>query len=97
MSPIYQALLPSLGYNRHTPHAILYAPHKHGGASRHHPNTEQGTQHIRRLMGHLQQNDDVSKLFLIELNLLQLYAECGEQILTTNLHDYTYIPNTRLI
>ena len=96
MSPIYQALLPALGYNRHTPHAALYGPHRYGGAARYHLDTEQGTQHIRRFMGHLRQGDDVARLFLIELNLLQLYAGCGVQILSTHYKDYPYVPHTRL-
>ena len=88
MSPIYQAVLPSLGYNRHTPHAALFGPHRYGGAARHHLGNEQGTQHIRRFMGHLRQDDDIAKLFLVELNLLQLYAGCGDQILSTKHNDY---------
>ena len=96
MSPIYQALLPALGYNRHTPHAVVYGPHRYGGDARHHLDTEQGTQHIRRFMGHLRQGDDVARLFLIELNLLQLYAGCGAQVLSTNHKDYPYVPHTRL-
>ena len=96
MSPIYQAVLPLLGYNQHTPHAALFGPHRYGGASRHHLDNDQGTQHIRRFMGHLRQNDDIAKLFIIELNLLQLYAGCGEQILSTNYKDYPYVPHSRL-
>ena len=96
MSPIYQAVLPSLGYNRHTPHAVLFGPHRYGGAARHHLGNEQGTQHIRRFMGHLRQDDDIAKLFIIELNLLQLHAGCGVQILTANPNAYPYVPHTRL-
>jgi len=96
MSPIYQALLPSLGYNRHTPHAAIFGPLRYGGAARHHLGNDQGTQHIRRLMGHLRQDDDIAKLFIIELNLLQLYAGCGVQILTANPNAYPYVPHTRL-
>ena len=47
-------------------------------------------------MGHLRQDDDIAKLFIIELNLLQLYAGCGVQILSTNHNDYSYVPHTRL-
>ena len=96
MGPIYQAVLPSLGYNRHTSHAVLFGPHRYGGAASHHLGNEQGTQHIRRFMGHLCQDDDITKLFIIELNLLQLHAGCGVQILSTNYNDYPYAPHYHL-
>lgn len=87
MIPICQVLLSPLGYNRHTPHAAHFVPHRHGAAARHNLDNDQGTHHIRRFMGHLRQNDDVVRLFIIDLNLLQLYAGCGTQILSTNYSD----------
>ena len=96
MSPIYQALLPPLGYNRHTPHAVICGPYRYGGATRHHLDNDQRTQHIRQFMGHIRQDDDSIHLLLIELNLLQLYTGCGTQILSTNYADYSYVPNARI-
>ena len=96
MSPVYQALLPPLGYNRHTPHAVLYGPHRLGGGARHHLYSASGLHHINRFLGHLRQQDDVAKLYITALNLLQLYSGTGTPVLTTNYKQYSYVPNTRL-
>ena len=96
MSPVYQALLPPLGFNRHTPHAVLYGPHRLGGSSRHHLYSASGLQHINRFLGHLRQQDAIAKLYMTELNLLQLYSGTGTPILTTNYKQYSYVPNTRI-
>ena len=59
MIPVYQSILPPLGYNKHTPHAILYVPLKYGGASIHYLYSAQGLQHVRRIIGYIMKDDDI--------------------------------------
>ena len=72
MSPVYQSILPPLGYNRDTPHAILYGPLKYVGASRYHLYSAQRIKHVRRVIVHIRHDNDIALLYIVELNLLQL-------------------------
>ena len=53
--PIYQAILPKMGYNRHIPLAIRYKPAKYGGTGLVHVYTEQVIKHLQFLVGTLRQ------------------------------------------
>lgn len=73
-SSVYRYLLPLLVYHHHTHHAVLYSPLYSGWAARHHLYLEQELQHIRRIIGYLRQQDEIAKLYLIELNFLPLLS-----------------------
>jgi hypothetical protein len=56
--PITHAILPELGYNRHTPCALVYATKQVGGTGMMNLYTEQGLSQIKYLMGGWQCDND---------------------------------------
>jgi hypothetical protein len=67
-------ILPKLGYNRHLPLPIVYAPTHFGGIGLQDLSTEQGLMHTTFLISHLRANSDVAKTLIILLETYMLVA-----------------------
>jgi hypothetical protein len=65
-----QSILPKLGYNRHTPSAIVYAPQHFGGIGLLDMSIEQGVAHITFLVSHLRARTTTATTII---NLLESY------------------------
>lgn len=81
--PIYSALLPILGYNRHLPLAVRHGPKAFGGAGMLHMYTEQGTKHLKHTLSLLKQTSDLPKQLRITLSNYQMLI--GTRTLFLNL------------
>lgn len=82
-NPIYEALLPVLGYNRHLPLAVRHGPRSHGGAGMIHMYTEQGIKHLQHTLSLLRQDIDLPKQLRITMSNYQMLI--GTQTLFLNL------------
>jgi hypothetical protein len=67
------AMLAKLGYNRHTPSAVAYAPEHFGGIGLYNLSVEQGIAHATFVAGHIRANTDVAKTIhiLLESYMIQ--------------------------
>lgn len=72
-SKIYQQLLPKLGYNRHTPLAVILGPYKYGGSNLATYYNEQHIQHIERMLRYIRQNCYLGQLYLTSIEQYQQY------------------------
>jgi hypothetical protein len=72
--PLTNKILPSIGYNRHTPRAIVYASRQLGGIAVPDLYTEQGLSQIQFLIGAWRSNCDSSKLIK---SLIETYIICS--------------------
>ena len=72
--PIYQSILPKLGYNRHLPLAVRFGPDKYGGAGLVNAYTEQCIKHVQFLVGPLRQESELADTIIITLSSIQLIA-----------------------
>jgi hypothetical protein len=57
---VTQCILPKLGYNRHMPTAVVYAPSHFGGIGLSDMTTEQGLAHVMFLIGHIRAKSDIA-------------------------------------
>jgi hypothetical protein len=64
---ITRAVLPKLGYNRHFPTPVVYAPTKFGGIGLQDMAIEQGIAHATFVIGHLRANTDIATSLYILL------------------------------
>jgi hypothetical protein len=70
-APLINAILPTLGYNRHMPRALVYGPIAFGGMGIHHLGTEQGVAHVKHTLGSLRNNtNDITAI----QSLLEAYS-----------------------
>ena len=90
-TPIYQALLPKMGYNRHIPLSIRYGPDKYGGIGLTHVYTEQVVKHIQFLVGTLRQKTELSDTMVIVLSNTQLSVGTMDLFLNVEKKKISYI------
>ena len=81
-TPIYQSILPKMGYNRHIPLAVRYGPAKYGGMGLIHTYTEQALKHTQYLLGTIRQTTELADSMIISLSNIQLLA--GIEVLFLN-------------
>jgi hypothetical protein len=70
-APLMHTILPTLGYNRHTPRALVYGPIQYGGLGIHNIATGQGVVHVKYTMSSLRNNN---RDYLTILTLLEAYC-----------------------
>jgi hypothetical protein len=72
-SPVVNAILPLLGFNRHTSRSIVFGPTRYGGIGLSDLYTEMYTRRIESVLTHTRDsNSAVGRLMKINLNLIQL-------------------------
>jgi hypothetical protein len=69
---ITRAVLPKLGYNRHFPTPVVYAPTQFGGIGLQDLAVEQGVAHATFVIGHLRANTDIASSLYILLESYML-------------------------
>ena len=65
-------IIPRCGYNRNTHRAIIYGPHRIGGAGFRHLKVEQGVLHVAYFLRHLRKKSQIGQLFRCAISWLQL-------------------------
>jgi ribonuclease HI len=91
MSPVLNACLSKMGYNRCMPREVVYGPQELGGIAAHDYYIEQGIAQIGALVGHLRQNSDTGDMMRCEMAWCQLQAGVDEEILLSPATDIGYI------
>lgn len=76
--------MPELGYNRTFPRAVILGPLEFWGASITHLNTEPKIMQIEILMSNVRATTDLGKLFIVNLNWIQLVIGLCEQYLASS-------------
>lgn len=87
-----ESFVPALGYNRNFPRDVILGPSEFGGASIPHLYTESRIQQVEMLLSNIRADTDLGKLFLINLNWIQVLAGIGEPYLTST-QEIPYINN----
>ena len=82
-APAMAAVLPKMGFNRHTSKHILHGSPKYGGMQLPSLYIDQGIGQLRLFLGHLRRGDETSRLLLVAMTIMQLRV--GSQILFLNL------------
>ena len=90
-TPIYQAILPKLGYNQHIPLAIRYEPTCYGGAALPHTYTEEIIKHIQYVTGTLRQKTELSQKTTIALSHLQIMIGSSKLFLNLPQSKYNHL------
>eukprot|EP00957_Ditylum_brightwellii_P023087 1741681-Ditylum_brightwellii.AAC.1 len=72
MKPFVNAILPKLGFNRHSPREIIYASHEYGGFHFSPLYIEQGYSAVKHLLGHIREATLVGNQFQIALSKAQV-------------------------
>ena len=88
--PIYAALLPKFGYNRHIPLEVRHGPRSHGGSGLIHMYTEQGIKHLQQTLGILRQTKDISKQLQITLSNYQQHIGTHTLFLNLPIKNFRY-------
>ena len=83
--------LSRLGYNRHFPSEVVYAPRWFGGIGLRHLYCEQGIGKTQRLLAHIRSQSKLGRIFLTNIDWYQQLSGLPKPILT----DTSYIPGTR--
>ena len=83
--------LSRLGYNRHFPSEVVYAPRWFGGIGLRHLYCEQGVGKTQRLLAHICSKSKLGRIFLTNIDWYQQLSGLPKPILT----DTSYIPGTR--
>ena len=91
-SPFYQALLPKLGFNRHTAQVILFGPRRYGGMQMMDMKVEQLAKHVHNLITHIRRNDRVGKTIRACLDTYQVIIGRKQHFLTLNAYSHDYRP-----
>ena len=87
-----ESFIPAMGYNRKTPHAILYGPKEFGGAGIPHLHTECRIHQIVTLLLHIRARTSLGSLFMINLNWIQLTIGFGKSCFEHS-HSIPYVDN----
>ena len=90
-TPIYQAILPKMGYNRHTPLAIRYGPPEHGGTGLVHAYTEQVVKHLQFFVGTMRQESQLADTMRIGLSTIQMLVGTSDLFLNKRRKQITYV------
>eukprot|EP00957_Ditylum_brightwellii_P061246 4648155-Ditylum_brightwellii.AAC.1 len=77
MKPVVHAILPKLGFNRHTAHKIIYGSHQYGGFQMAHLYNEQGVLALKHVIGHLREETITGNQIMIALSYAQSVAGCS--------------------
>eukprot|EP00957_Ditylum_brightwellii_P081376 6189864-Ditylum_brightwellii.AAC.1 len=77
MKPFVCAILPKLGFNRHSPQEIIYGAEKYGGFNMTHLYLEQGYLSLKHLIGHLRETSIVGEQIMIALSFAQVISGSG--------------------
>ena len=89
-------MLPKMGFNRHTPRAVIYGPKKMGGREILDLRVEQPTLHVEATLGHMRRGDKLGKTLYLTMRALQIEVGISEPFYNKDPNVYTYItPNTR--
>ena len=83
--------LSRLGFNRHCPTEIVYAPRWFGGIGLRHLYCEQGIMKVKRLLAHLRSKSSLGKVLNIIIDWYQQLSGLTEPIFLNT----SYIPGTR--
>jgi len=79
--PAVNAFLPKMGYNRHMPRAVVFAPQESLGCGLRSLQHEQGVQQTMLLIRHLRDNSTLGKSLLVLLRTYQVVAGTRDPIL----------------
>ena len=85
------SFLSRLGFNRHFPSKVVYAPKWFGGLGLRHLHCEQGIGKLQQLLGHIRANTSLGRLFLTNIDWFQQLSGLPRPILQLT----TPIPGTR--
>lgn len=88
--PMIEVLLPTMGYNRHTPEAIRHGPKRLGGIGFVNLKTIHGTKKIASLIQQIRIGRPLGDTMMIALKWAQLHAGTATTILEDN-KNLTYI------
>jgi hypothetical protein len=95
--PFIHLLLPKIGFNWHTPLAVVHGPQFHGGLGIRNLEEQQVCKHFETFQGHIRRNDKIGVSFRIQIIAEQLKIGYKELFLHTNTNKYPYsTPQTRL-
>jgi hypothetical protein len=79
--PAVNAFLPKMGYNRHMPRAVVFAPQESLGCGLRSLQHEQGVQQAMLLIRHLRDNSTLGKSMLVLLRTYQVLAGTRDPVL----------------
>ena len=89
-SKVYQQLLPKLGYNCHTPLAVILGPHEYGGSNLTTLFHEQHIQHIERMIQYIQRKCFLGQLYLTSIKQYQQYIGTELPIFSQSSANFQY-------
>ena len=90
---VYSRLLQKLGYQAHTPRAIVFAPRESGGIGLRDFNEIITTRKVCFIIGHIRADTSIGKLFMIMIRWAQLQAGVRNSVLETQ-EKIPYIEST---
>ena len=91
LSKKFRVMLPTLGFNRNLPRAVVFGPVAMGGLGLHDLYVEQGVRQISALVGHLRQASETSRMMTIELEWCQVQAGTGVNLLESPQPGFDYV------
>jgi len=102
--------LTRMGYPRHLPRCIVYAPETVGGLGMRHLGYEQGMQQTLQLLRHLRANTTNGKLYSFTIDQYQIYARTHQPILEdtkdiswilkgwiSSIHEFLHTTNSQIL
>jgi len=93
LSPVLNAALPKMGFNRNMPREVVFGPQPLGGMGHHDFYIEQGIQQLCELVGHLRQDSETGRMMKIELQWCQIQAGTSDHLLSAPDSAIDYIEN----
>eukprot|EP00957_Ditylum_brightwellii_P189914 14457583-Ditylum_brightwellii.AAC.1 len=96
MKPFVYAILPKLGFNRHTVREIIYKSTQFGGFQFAHLYNEQEYLVLKHLLGHLREKTITGNQIMIALSYAQLVAGNSEPYLQEVTTNRSYVPTSWL-
>jgi hypothetical protein len=90
-SPVIQACLSKMGYNRNLPKEVVYGPKELFGYGIHDYYIEQGICQLTALVGHIRQNSETGRLMRIKLQWCQAQAGIASHLLGDTSAPIDYI------
>jgi hypothetical protein len=71
-SSVTLSVLPRMGFNRHFPRAVVYAPKHCGGLGLKHLAVEQGVAHVTSIMAQIRANTQLGQMFMVLIEAFQV-------------------------
>ena len=96
-SKMTASALNKLGYNRHYPHAVAFAPQKVFGCGLLNLRVEQGLSHIQSLLDYVGTHHKVGRVMLISLRHLQVEAGVSFDLLQQPKVKLSYLTNCWMV